>query len=267
MNKKQLKIIACLCMFYDHLDRILPIQLLLAPLWDWLYEMGQEALIDQLFRLLNYIGRLAAPIFLFCIVDGFFHTHDKKRYIQRVAITALLAQVPYILFNMAEMHTYGAAALISEIDLNILFTLSLGLIAIWLTDTLLQCRQYLLAIISIITACLLATCLHMEGKYGYILILFAFYFLKDQKRWLQALLFIPIVILSRYRLFMQLFTETDARMVPTVILNIFGNYLGLLIPICFYNGQKGSISKTMQLGMYAFYPLHLLVLGLIGLLR
>lgn len=165
------------------------------------------------------------------------------------------------------MHTYGAAALISEIDLNILFTLSLGLIAIWLTDTLLQRRQYLLAIISIITACLLATCLHMEGKYGYILILFAFYFLKDQKRWLQALLFIPIVILSRYRLFMQLFTETDARMVPTVILNIFGNYLGLLIPICFYNGQKGSISKTMQLGMYAFYPLHLLVLGLIGLLR
>ena len=96
MNKKQLKIIACLCMFYDHLDRILPIQLLLAPLWDWLYEMGQEALIDQLFRLLNYIGRLAAPIFLFCIVDGFFHTHDKKRFIQRVAITALLAQVPYI---------------------------------------------------------------------------------------------------------------------------------------------------------------------------
>ena len=48
---------------------------------------------------------------------------------------------------------------------------------------------------------------------------------------------------------------------------IFGNYLGLLIPICFYNGQKGSISKTMQLGMYAFYPLHLLVLGMIGLLR
>ena len=58
------------------------------------------------------------------------------------------------------MHTYGAAALISEIDLNILFTLSLGLIAIWLTDTLLQRRQYLLAIISIITACLLATGLY-----------------------------------------------------------------------------------------------------------
>ncbi|MFQ8878147.1 MAG: TraX family protein [Roseburia hominis] len=26
----------------------------------------------------SWIGRLAAPLFLFCIVEGFLHTHDRK---------------------------------------------------------------------------------------------------------------------------------------------------------------------------------------------
>lgn len=34
MNTKQLKIMACLCMFYDHFERIFPIGMTLAPLWD-----------------------------------------------------------------------------------------------------------------------------------------------------------------------------------------------------------------------------------------
>ena len=32
----------------------------------------------------SMLGRLAAPLFLFCTVDGFAHTHDRKRYILRI---------------------------------------------------------------------------------------------------------------------------------------------------------------------------------------
>lgn len=36
-----------------------------------------------------------------------------------------------------------------------------------------------------------------------------------------------------------------------------------LIPIWLYRGKQGYHSRTLQYGYYAFYPLHLLVLGLL----
>lgn len=36
-----------------------------------------------------------------------------------------------------------------------------------------------------------------------------------------------------------------------------------LIPIWFYNGERGSKNKILQKSFYAFYPAHMLVLYLI----
>lgn len=265
MNTKQLKITACICMLYDHVDRIFPFNQLLSPLWDGLYNVGLESVAENLMTSLKYIGRLAAPIFLFCIVNGFFHTHDKKSYIKRVAITAIIAQLPYILFDFAQLRFYGLSGELTTVALNILFTMTVGLAALWFVDTSFKKKQWLIGSLGIAAACLLTTYMNMEGKYGYILILFGFYFLKDQKRWMQALCFIPLIILSRFQLVMIGFSEPQ--MISSIILNVFGNYLGVLIPILFYNGEKGNISKRMQLGMYAFYPIHLLILGIIGMVK
>nr|WP_325232218.1 TraX family protein [uncultured Oscillibacter sp.] len=35
-------------------------------------------------------GRLAAPLFLFCLVEGFFHTHDRRKYFIKVYVLHLL---------------------------------------------------------------------------------------------------------------------------------------------------------------------------------
>jgi hypothetical protein len=39
-----------------------------------------------------------------------------------------------------------------------------------------------------------------------------------------------------------------------------------LIPIWLYRGKQGYHSKALQYGYYAFYPLHLLILGLLKFL-
>lgn len=36
------------------------------------------------------VGRIAAPLFLFCLAEGFAHTHDKKRYFLRIYLMAAL---------------------------------------------------------------------------------------------------------------------------------------------------------------------------------
>lgn len=44
------------------------------------------------------LGRLSAPLFLFCTVEGFAHTHDRKRYFIRIwAIGAAMAALEFFM--------------------------------------------------------------------------------------------------------------------------------------------------------------------------
>ena len=60
------------------------------------YFFEYTDLIPEWFSML---GRLAAPLFLFCVVEGFAHTHDRRKYFLRVWIIA--AAMGSLLFAMA----------------------------------------------------------------------------------------------------------------------------------------------------------------------
>ncbi len=65
-------------------------------------------LLDHIYYMFSYtgripewfslVGRLAAPLFLFCLVEGFVHTHDRRRYFLRIA--AVGAPMGFFLFLM-----------------------------------------------------------------------------------------------------------------------------------------------------------------------
>ncbi|WDV44820.1 TraX family protein [Clostridiaceae bacterium M8S5] len=266
MNHKNLKIIALCSMIFDHTFRIFSLDNVVIPVCNYLDHKGYSDLgwwlIEWFPMLLSYIGRLAAPIFLFCLVQGFIHTRNVKRYIVRIFITAIIAQVPYVLFD------FVSCGFTNWWGFNILFTLGLGLLALTVMKYFHQRKQILLSIGSAALALALAWFLPIEGGQGYILIIFAFYLLRDSAMWKKALYFIPIIILSRFRLIL-LTLEAPSRLlasyISTCLLNIIGNYLGILITL-FYSGEKGNIGKRFQYFFYAFYPLHFLVLAIIGYL-
>ena len=41
------------------------------------------------------IGRLAMPLFSFCIAEGYSHTKDKKKYLFRIGVFALISEIPF----------------------------------------------------------------------------------------------------------------------------------------------------------------------------
>lgn len=127
MDHHKLKIFALFAMLFDHTVRIFPLQEWVSPLCNELTSQGYEQLgvwiLIWLPRVLNYIGRLAAPIFLFCLVQGFIHTTNIKRYLGRILLTAIAAQGPYIMFDLAENRLIGLTG--SWRDMRVIYLLSL----------------------------------------------------------------------------------------------------------------------------------------------
>ena len=76
-------------------------------------------------RVLRWIGRLAFPIFCYCMTVGLLYTHDIKKYLFRLGIFALISQPCYIL----AFHPYDFWAQFT--NWNIFFTLFLSLLAMY----------------------------------------------------------------------------------------------------------------------------------------
>ena len=79
--------------------------------------------------LLRAFGRISFPIFSFLLAEGFRHTSDRKKYALRLAVFAVLSELPYELF------LYGPERLGTLFPMkNILFSLLLAFGALWCAE-------------------------------------------------------------------------------------------------------------------------------------
>lgn len=274
MNYEQLKIFAMCCMVFDHVVRIFPLERMLAPLADALWMAGRGGLADWLldgFPLyLMYIGRLAAPIFIYCLVQGFAHTSDVRRYLGRILLAAAVAQAPYIAFDLAESRLFGIEGDWRDVSLNILSTLALALCVLAVHEELGRRGLAFLSPLAVAAATWLAMELDMEGGQGYIILAWAYHIARDRPRLQKALLYIPAVLLARRGLVLwavrSLGTPEQVMVLRNCLLNVLGNYFGMLIALL-DDGEKGEAGKGFQYACYAFYPAHFAVLAAAGFLR
>ena len=105
LSAAALHILAMVLMLMDHLWATL------LPAQDWL----------------TCAGRLAFPIFAFMAVEGYFHTHSFRKYALRLALFAVLSEVPFDLM-------YGGTWFY-PVHQNVIWTLLLGLLGIHLMET------------------------------------------------------------------------------------------------------------------------------------
>lgn len=219
MSSFVLKIIAVITMLIDH----------------------SGYLIFGNFSFMNYIGRLAFPIFAFLITEGFVHTSNLKKYFLRLLIFAVISQIPFMLLFPSS----------TELSLNILFTLSLGLLALTVYN---KVKNKYLGFIFVILCSVLAQFLHFDYGWFGIAIIYIFYIFKNKKIYMNMLFMFTTFINYIYY-----FAKTSR----TEYLLIFLFCTLSLIPINWYNGKKG---KNIKYFLYIFYPLHLIVLYLIKLI-
>jgi len=191
-----------------------------------------------------YFGRIAFPIFAFCLVQGYIHTHDWKRYVKRLLLFGIISELPYLLFN--------SLPLLNQIGLNVIITFLLAVLAIKVYEV---CNHKRIGILGVIVIAFLASFIKADyGAFG-ILLVFSFYIFQNSK-W-KMLLVSTVIVCGKY-LYRILalgvgFTEYPIK-----------NWICTLIPlgvILFYNGKRGPKLKWF---FYIFYPVHLLILYIIS---
>ena len=206
---------------------------------------------------LTCVGRIAFPIFAFMSVEGYFHTHNFKKYLTRLFIFALLSEIPFDLM-------YGGTWFY-PVHQNVIWTFILGLFGIHIMETVREKKKtpvfVLTAILVTIAGGLLGT-LTMVDYYGIgVLTVFIFYFFRGRKWWCllgqsAALYWVNVDLLG-------------GLMYPVRFFGIEfelcqqGLALLALVPIWLYRGRQGYHSKPFQYLCYAFYPVHMLILVLI----
>ena len=181
----------------------------------------------ELFTLMRKVGRLAFPIYCFLLVEGFLHTHDRRKYGLNLLAFALISEIPWNL-----EHT-GALYCPSQ---NVFFTLFLGYAGMCCIEELKE--RPLEQLISLIALVLVVMNLKADYGIGGFAFILVMYLLREQKI-LQAI-------------------------VGTCI-ESGGWAAGLaFIPINLYNGQRGFIQgKVMKYLFYAAYPVHIMIIYLI----
>ena len=243
-----LKTIALLSMLWDHLTYVWPLALTVEVLFfPHVSETIPALLVLQ--RVTDYIGRIAAPIFLFSIANGYRHTRNFKKYALRLLVFACLAEYPYYLL-------FGFHG-------NIMFTLLLGLLNLRLMDWGNEKKAglgYLLSAGVVIAAEHFALA---EGKGRYILLILVFYLTEQWPARKKALLWLFLMPLSRYGLIWMFFSEQlfTYRWFHMLCVNAVGPLLGVAFTFS-YNGKKGPAFPGDKYLWYVFYPAHLLLLGL-----
>ena len=231
MTSFVLKVIAMITMVIDHLGNA------------WLKHTTE----------MNVIGRIAFPIFAFQISEGYTHTKNLKKYFFRLTLFAFLSQIPFMLFR--SLYTTGFA-------LNIFFTLTVGLLAIFCYDKFTSSTlsfvknekinwtiKHLLGIFPAILFGFIAEYACFDYGFFGIATIFLFYIFRNHKFWMCSSFTLACII--KYGLNIYLYGYHYLY----VLLGLF-TALSLVF-ICLYNGKQG---KKIKYFLYAFYPVHLLLL-------
>lgn len=188
----------------------------------------------------EYFGRMSFPLFAFLLTEGYVHTSNLKKYAERFIIFGIISQIPFMIFR-----TYVGEYLM----LNIMFTLLLGLMAITIYDKL---DDKYIAIVLVALMVLLGKILSVDyGAYG-VLLIFILYIFRDNKI-LLTISYIAVILLHYY-----LRNCLNIDNIYTIIFNILPIFIILL-----YNGKQG---RKLKYVFYLFYPVHLVIIDLIGYL-
>ena len=176
-------------------------------------------------------GDLAFPLFAFLLVEGFFHTRDRRCYGRRLLLAAAVSEIPYDLAIRGKIWDFSSQ--------NAMITMCICLVMLKCLDLFKETSGFtggMLKVLILIAAIVWVSIFRAEYGLCMVLLVFVFYVF-ESKNVLKTVLGCIISL-----------------MYVTGPIAFYGIW-------CYTGERKNRINKYVY---YAFYPLHLLVLGVIA---
>ena len=224
ISQEGLKLLACLTMLCDHVGHVLIIR------------TGNA----ELYYLSRIIGRIAFPIYAFLLAEGFFHTRNRTRYFLRLALGAMLAELPY------DIMVSGGFSWTSQ---SVMVTMMLGFLALLVME---KCENIYLKPLAALPFLVLAEIFCCDYGWQGVALMMLFH----MSRGYYAKNFV------RFGGMLVIFHSMGGAALSVGAMVIPIQALGALsmLFIAAYDGRKLTQSKAAQWAFYLFYPVHMAVL-------
>ena len=233
LNRNQLKYLVIIAMLIDHIA--------------WAF-VPTESVLGQV---MHFIGRLTGPTMAYFVAEGYYYTKDVKKYALRLGLFALLSWVPFVYFEFGSLPVVienGSVIILPFF--GVLYTLLLGLIAIWIWDK--GKFPTPIKVLCVIGLCILS----LFGDwpvFDVLWCLFLFIYRDSPKqKWISFSCVAVGCCLMNF--------TSDPWWSGLWMTGIF--MVPFLIQFC-YNGKPGSKHSFHKWFFYIFYPAHLAVLGVL----
>lgn len=238
LNRDAIKYIAMLTMALNHIANIF-------------IDPG-----SLLFAVLTDIGYFTAPVMCYFLVEGYHYTRSKARYARRLAVFALLSELP---FCLAFSEIYTGEKIISFCGFNMIFTLLLCFCILLVTDHV----KNILLKISLIGVLFV---LSLFSDWALVAPLFTVLFVRAGKNKSR----IRNAFLTGAGLFALMNFNPGAGLSGALsgfiyaLMSAVGILMAGAVIVDLYNGKRMEHAKTFSKWFfYWFYPVHLLILGII----
>ena len=242
LNSNAIKVIAIIAMTVDHLA--------------WLLFSGYPR--DAIPIIMHLIGRITCPIMCFCIAEGFHNSKNLNKYTGRLFLFAIISHFAYIFASETFIDWKSFIPFYYGEFLNqtsVMWPLAWGLVMLRISHS--QKIKNWLKTILILLICAIT----FSSDWSCIASLCVLAFgsnrgnLKKQSFWL-------VFYVALYALVYCLALDWVYGLIQMAVV--------LAIPFLWlYNGERGKnprVNKIMKWFFYIYYPLHLLIIGLVRLL-
>lgn len=288
LNGGNLKTIALFCMTIDHFA----VAIVYSALNLWRQYPNFYQLMALTYDFMRLIGRIAFPIYVYLINEGFKYSKNRLKYALRLLMLALISEVPFDMILNHKVYSIDSQ--------NVFFTLLIGLLVLILIEKAETIQKKALSDLAIILigslGFIAASGLRTDyGAIGVMTIVVIYLADREKNICILVLNFIALLLTMINAIFADTLNITilveyaGVIVLSTIILTwvlkkvrlsnkkkmslaalelTFSNPLEItsLISVLIigkYNGARGKFNKWL---FYFYYPAHLLVLALLMIL-
>ena len=254
MTTTLLKLIALVSMFIDHTGQFIP----------------------DTPEYLRWIGRLAAPIFIYCVVLGYKHTSNRRKYMLRLYVSGVAMAFINLGINIA----YSLPGVL--ITNNFFATLFVIVLVIYIVDKK-QVKLYVYFILwqlisttivilfseffvihfradHLFYGAILGNIFYVEGGIFIVLLGVLFFLSRNKVALTMVYIIYHLILFAAYAKWGGGMDGIINTFLP------FSDYQWMMIAalplLLLYNGKKG---RGLKYFFYFFYPIHIVILYLIGI--